>query len=142
DPVDENTLFSIASNSKAFTSAAMAILVEEGKVDWEDKVIEYLPWFQMSDAYVTAQLTIRDLFVHHSGITSYANDILLFPPSLYTRKDLLMKLKNVTRAHPFRSVYAYDNILYLAAGEIISKVSGMSWEDFVTQKIFTPVGME
>ena len=141
-PVDENTLFSIASNSKAFTSTAMAILVEEGKVNWNDKVIEYLPWFQMSDAYVTAQLTIRDLFVHHSGITSYANDILLFPPSLYTRKELLMKLKDVKMAYPFRSVYAYDNILYLAAGEIITQVSGMSWEDFVQEKIFKPVGME
>ena len=141
DMVDENTLFSIASNSKAFTATAMSILVEEGKVKWEDKVIQYLPWFKMSDDYVTAQMTIRDLFVHRSGIKAYANDILLFPPSKYTRKELLMKLKNVELVSDFRSAYAYDNILYLAAGEIIETVSGISWEDFVKQRIFDPVGM-
>lgn len=141
-PVDENTLFSIASNSKAFTATAMAILVEKGKLKWEDKVIQYLPWFEMSDAYVTAQLTIRDLFVHHSGLKSYANDILLFPPSTFTRKELLMKLKNVKLPYDFRSVYAYDNILYLAAGEIIEKVSGIPWEGFVQKNIFDTIGMD
>jgi CubicO group peptidase (beta-lactamase class C family) len=140
-PVDENTLFSIASNSKAFTSTAMAMMVEEGKVKWEDKVVKHLPWFKMSDDYVTAHLTIRDLFVHHSGLPAYANDVLLFPPSTYTRKELLSKLKDVKLTHDFRTVYAYDNILYLAAGEIIGSVSGMSWEDFVKTRIFTKVGM-
>ncbi len=140
-PVDENTLFSIASNSKAFTSTAMAMMVEEGKVKWEDKVVKYLPWFKMSDEYVTAHLTIRDLFVHHSGLPAYANDVLLFPPSTYTRKELLSKLKDVKLTHDFRTVYAYDNILYLAAGEIIGEVSGMSWEDFVKSRIFDKIGM-
>ena len=140
-PVDENTLFSIASNSKAFTATAMAMLVDEGKLKWEDKVVKYLPWFKMSDDYVTTNLTLRDLFVHHSGLTAYANDVLLFPPSTFTRKELLSKLKDVKLSHDFRTVYAYDNILYLAAGEVIEVVSGMSWEDFVKSKIFHKVGM-
>ena len=140
-PVDANTLFSIASNSKAFTATAMAMLVDDGKLKWEDKVVKYLPWFKMSDEYVTTHLTLRDLFVHHSGLSAYANDVLLFPPSTFTRKELLSKLKDVKLTHDFRTVYAYDNILYLAAGEVIAAVSGMTWEDFVKAKIFKKVGM-
>jgi CubicO group peptidase (beta-lactamase class C family) len=140
--VDEHTLFSIASNSKAFTATAMAMLVDQGKLNWEDKVRKHLPWFQMADDYVTSHLSIRDLFVHHSGLPAYANDLLLFPPSTYTRKELLGKLKDVKLTHDFRTVYAYDNILYLAAGEIIESVSGMSWEDFVKTNIFDQVGMK
>ena len=141
DPVDENTLFNIASNSKAFTATALAMLVEEGKLDWEDPVIKHLPYFQLSDDYVTAHLTVRDLLVHHSGLPAYANDMLLFPPSTFSRKELLMKLKNVPLRYDFRSVYAYDNILYVAAGEVVEAVSGMPWEDFVKSRIFDRVGM-
>lgn len=141
DPVDENTLFSIASNSKAFTGTALGMLVEQGKLNWEDRVIKYLPWFAMSDDYVTQHLTIRDLLVHHSGLPAYANDMLNFPPAQMTRKELLMKLKEVPLVHDFRSVYAYDNILYLAAGEVVEAVSGMSWEEFVEKRIFRPLGM-
>lgn len=139
--VDEHTLFSIASNSKAFTATALALLVEEGKLDWEDRVVRYLPWFALSDAYVTQNLTIRDLLVHHSGLPAYVNDMLLFPPATFTRKELLLKLKDVPLVHDFRSVYAYDNILYLAAGEVIEAVSGMSWESFIEERIFAKVGM-
>lgn len=142
DPVTEETLFSIASNSKAFTATALALLVEEGKLKWEDKVIQYLPWFQLKDDYVTSHLTIRDLLVHHSGLPAYANDLLLFPPSTFSRQELLRKLKDVPLQHDFRSVYAYDNILYLAAGEVIEKISGLSWEDFVKTRIFDVVGMQ
>lgn len=141
DRVDENTLFCIASNSKAFTATALAMLVEEGKLKWEDRVIDHLPWFRMSDHYVTASLTIRDLLVHHSGLPAYANDLLLFPPSQYTRKELIEKLKDVPLRYDFRSVYAYDNILYVVAGEVVGAVSGQPWEDFVRQRIFTKVGM-
>lgn len=140
-PVDENTLFSIASNSKAFTATAIAMLVEEGKLNWEDKVIAHLPWFRMADDYVTTHLTLRDLFVHHSGLNAYANDVLLFPPSTFSRRELLEKLKDVKLKYDFRTVYAYDNILYLAAGEIIAAKTGMSWEDFVKNRIFNKVGM-
>ncbi|SFC59260.1 CubicO group peptidase, beta-lactamase class C family [Parapedobacter composti] len=142
DPVDEHTLFNIASNSKAFTGTALAMLVEEGKLDWEDPVIKYLPYLQFSDDYVTAHLTVRDLLVHHSGLPAYANDFLLFPPSTYSRKELLKKLKDVPLRYDFRSVYAYDNILYVAAGEVVEAVSGMSWEDFVKTRIFDRVGMK
>jgi CubicO group peptidase (beta-lactamase class C family)/beta-lactamase class A len=140
-PVDENSLFNIASNSKAFTSTAMAMLVEEGKLKWDDKVVDHLPWFKLSDDFVTSHLTLRDLYVHHSGLTAYANDILLFPPSLYTRKELLTKIKDVKLAYDFRTTYAYDNILYLAAAEVIEKISGQTWEDFVKKRIFDVVGM-
>ncbi len=141
DPVDEHTLFNIASNSKAFTATALAMLVEEGKLDWEDRVTKYLPYLAFSDDYVTAHLTVRDLLVHHSGLPAYANDLLLFPPSTFSRKELLQKLKDVPLSHDFRSVYAYDNILYVAAGEVVEAVSGMPWEEFVKTRIFDQVGM-
>lgn len=141
DPVDENTLFSIASNSKAFAATALALLVEQGKLNWEDRVIKHLPWFAMSDDYVTQNLTVRDLLVHHSGLPAYANDMLHFPPAQMSRKELLLKLKDVPLVHDFRSVYAYDNILYLAAGEVVEAVSGMEWEEFVEKRIFAPLGM-
>lgn len=141
DRVDENTLFSIASNSKAFTATALAMLVDEGKLNWEDRVTDHLPWFKLSDDYVTTHLTVRDLLVHHSGLPAYANDLLLFPPAKFSRKELLLKLKDVPLAYDFRSVYAYDNILYLAAGELVEAVSGMAWEDFIKERIFDKVGM-
>jgi CubicO group peptidase (beta-lactamase class C family) len=86
DKVDANTLFSIASNSKAFTSTALAILVEEGKLKWDDRVIDHLPWFKMKDTYVSTNLTVKDLLVHHSGLLSYSGDLMLFPPSTFTQK--------------------------------------------------------
>ena len=140
-PVDEHTLFPIASNSKAFTAMALAILVDYGKLKWDDPVINYLPWFKMSDPWVTAQITIRDLLVHHSGIPAFAGDILIFPPSDYSRKQILQKLKDIPLVHSFRTTYAYDNILYLAAGEVITQVSGMDWEDFIKTRIFNKAGM-
>jgi CubicO group peptidase (beta-lactamase class C family) len=140
-PVDAHTLFSIASNSKAFTATALAILVEEGKIKWDDPVIDHLPWFRMSDSYVTTHLTIRDLLVHHSGLSAYVGDLLNFPPSAYTRQEILGKLKTIPLVHDFRTTYAYDNILYMAAGEVVAAKSGMSWEDFVKTRIFDKLGM-
>jgi CubicO group peptidase (beta-lactamase class C family) len=130
-PVTEHTLFSIASNTKAFTAAALEILVEENKCKWNDPVINYLPWFKMSDPWVTAQFSIRDLLVHHSGIPGYAGDILIFPPSNYSRKEIVSKLKEIPLINSFRTTYAYDNILYLAAGELIKTISGIEWEEFI-----------
>lgn len=141
NPVDQETLFLIASNTKAFTATALAMLVEEGRIKWEDPVIDHLPWFRMSDHFVTMHLTIRDLLVHHSGLPAYAGDIMLFPPSSYSRREILNKLKHIPLIHDFRTVYAYDNILYLVAGEVIAAVSGMSWEDFIKTRIFDNVGM-
>ncbi|MBX2922311.1 MAG: serine hydrolase [Chitinophagaceae bacterium] len=141
DPVDANTLFAIASNSKAFTATALAILVEEGKLKWDDPVVNYLPWFKTADTYITANLTVRDLLVHHSGIPAYAGDLMLFPPSGYSRQEIIRRIRYIPFVKGFRSAYAYDNIFYLVAGEVIHAASGMEWEDFVRTKIFNKVGM-
>ena len=139
--VDGNTLFSIASNSKAFTATALAILVEEGKLKWDDRVIQHLPWFKMADNYITTNLTVRDLLVHQSGLLAYSGDLMLFPPSTFSRREILEKVQKLPLAYDFRSTYAYDNILYLACGEIVKALSGQDWEEFVKSRIFDKVGM-
>lgn len=141
DHVNEHTLFPIASNSKAFTATMLAMLVEEKKLDWDKPVIDYLPWFRMSDAYVTSQLTVKDLLVHRSGIGAYAGDLLQFPPTDYSREEIVKKLKYIPLTNSFRNNYAYDNILYLAAGELIKQVTGNDWEDEVRLRILQPIGM-
>ncbi len=139
--VDAQTLFGIASNTKAFTATALGILEEEGKLEWDAPVIDYLPWFRLSDPYVTSQMTIRDLLVHRSGLGLGAGDLLWWPPSTYDRREIAHRLRYLPLATSFRSAYAYDNVLYLIAGEVIEAVSGRSWEDFVTERILRPVGM-
>jgi CubicO group peptidase (beta-lactamase class C family) len=140
-PVDGQTLFGIASNTKVFTAVALGLLVEEGKIAWDAPVIDYLPWFQMWDPYVTRELTIRDLLVHRSGLGLGAGDLLWWPPSTYTRKEIMRRLRFIKPATSFRNAYAYDNVLYLVAGEVIETVSGLTWEDFVGQRILKKVGM-
>ena len=139
--VDAHTRFGIASNTKLFTATALAILVEEGKVEWDKPVINYLPAFAMSDPYVTHELTIRDLLVHRSGLGLGAGDLLWWPPSTYNRKEIARRIRYIPLATSFRSAYAYDNVLYLVAGEVIEAVSGKSWEDFVRTRILAKVGM-
>ncbi len=141
DRVDAHTLFGIASNTKAFTATALGLLVEEGKVQWDAPVIDYLPWFRLSDPYVTHEITVRDLLVHRSGLGLGAGDLLWWPSSTYNRDSIARRLRYVPLATSFRSAYAYDNVLYLIAGEVIEAVSGMSWEDFVRTRILQPVGM-
>ena len=141
DRVDANTRFGIASNTKAFTATALAILVEEGKVQWDAPVIRYLPDFAMYDPYVTRELTVRDLLVHRSGLGLGAGDLLWWPASTYDRAEIARRLRFIKPATSFRSAYAYDNVLYLVAGQLIERVSGMSWEDFVRTRILVPVGM-
>jgi CubicO group peptidase (beta-lactamase class C family) len=140
-PVDAKTLFGIASNTKIFTAVALGVLVEAGKIKWDDPVVNYLPWFQMWDPYVTRELTVRDLLVHRSGLGLGAGDLLWWPPSTYTRKEIARRLRYIRPATGFRSTYAYDNVLYLIAGELIEAVSGQSWEDFVSTRILAKVGM-
>src|SRR3954470_21619344 len=140
-PVDAKTLFGIASNTKAFTATALGILVDEGKLRWDAPVIDYLPWFQMSDPYVTREMTVRDLLVHRSGLGLGAGDLLWWPPSTYNRRDIARRLRYIPLATSFRSAYAYDNVLYLVAGEVIEASSGQSWEDFVSSRILAKVGM-
>lgn len=140
-PVDDRTLFGIASNTKAVTATALALLVEEGKLQWDAPVIQYLPWFQLADPYVTRELTVRDLLVHRSGLGLGAGDLLWWPPSTYDRKEIARRLRYLPLKTSFRSAYAYDNVLYLIAGEVIEAVSGKTWEDFVQTRILDPVGM-
>jgi CubicO group peptidase (beta-lactamase class C family) len=140
-PVDARTQFGIASNTKVATAVALGLLVEEGKLEWDAPVVRYLPWFQMSDPYVTREMTIRDLLVHRSGLGLGAGDLLWWPPSTYDRHEIARRLRQIPLAKSFRSAYAYDNVLYLVAGEVIETISGQSWEDFVATRILKKVGM-
>lgn len=138
--VDENTLFAIASNSKAFTSAALAMLVDEGKIKWDDPVTKYLPFFQLHDPYVTRELTIRDLLSHRSGLETFGGDLLWYETT-YSREEILRRVRFLKPTSSFRSRFGYQNIMFLAAGEIVARVSGKSWDDFLREKFFTPLGM-
>ncbi|MEO8769849.1 MAG: serine hydrolase [Ferruginibacter sp.] len=140
--VDENTLFGIASNSKAFTVAALGILIDEGKLKWDDKVNDYIPEFKLYDPYVTEAFTIRDLLTHRSGMGLGAGDLMFFPDSNnFTIKDIIHNLRYLKQVSSFRTKFDYDNLLYMVAGEVVSRVSGMSWEEFVETRIMQPLGM-
>jgi CubicO group peptidase (beta-lactamase class C family) len=139
--VDEHSLFGIASNTKAFTAAALAMLVEEGKLAWDEPVFRYMPDFAMSDPAVSKMMTVRDLLVHRSGLALGAGDLMQFPKSDRTPEELLRALPHLKLARGFRSGYAYDNILYVVAGILVERMSGLGWEEFVTRRIFRPLGM-
>ena len=141
-PVDENTLFGIGSNTKAFTSALLAGLVDEGKISWDDPVYERLPGFQMYDPYVSHEMTIRDLLTHRSGMGLGEGDLLFWPHTTFTRDDIIYRLRFMKPASSFRSHYAYDNLMYIAAGQIIPAVTGKSWEDYVREHILQPLAMK
>jgi CubicO group peptidase (beta-lactamase class C family) len=141
DPIDAQTRFGIASNTKVFTATAIAMLVEDGKLEWDAPVTRYLPWFAMYDPFVTHELTVRDLLVHRSGLGLGAGDLLWWPPSSYHREEIARRIRFIKPATSFRSAYAYDNVLYLVAGEVIEAVSGTTWEDFIRTRIFSKVGM-
>jgi CubicO group peptidase (beta-lactamase class C family) len=141
--VDGNTLFGIASNSKSFTAAALAMLVDEGKINWDDKVIQYLPEFKMYNSYVTQEFTIRDLLTHRSGLGLGAGDLMIWPDGHnFTSKDIVKNIQYLKPVSAFRSKYDYDNLLYVIAGEVIEKVSGLTWCQFIEQRIMKPIGMD
>ena len=139
--VDADTLFSIASITKAFTSASLSILADEGKLDMDDRVIDHLPWFRMADAFVTREMRLRDLLVHRSGLGLGAGDLLFWPPSDYSTRDVVERLAHVPIEGGFRDRYAYDNVLYAVAQLVIEEVSGKTYADFVRERLFEPVGM-
>lgn len=140
--VDKNTLFAIASNSKAFTSAALAILVDEEKLSWDDKVVQYIPEFTMYDDYVTANFTVIDLLTHRSGLGLGAGDLMFFPDGTdFTMDDILKSFQYQKPISAFRTKYDYDNLLYMVAGELVKRISGQSWVDFVKNRIMNPIGM-
>lgn len=140
EKVDANTLFAIASNTKAFTTAALAILVDEGKLNWDDKVIKYLPWFQMYDPYVTYNMTVRDLLSHRSGLGTFSGDLLWYGTT-YSRQEVIKRARFLKPKYGFREHYGYSNIMFLTAGEIVTAITGQTWDEFVSEKIFKPLGM-
>ena len=141
--VNDRTQFAIASNSKAFTTTALAILVDEGKLSWDDKVIDHIPEFKMYDDYVTQNFNIQDLLTHRSGLGLGIGDLMIFPDgSDFTLKDVLSSFQYFEPQSAFRTKYDYDNLLYLVSGEIIARVSGDSWGEFVKKRIFDPLKME
>ncbi len=140
-PADEFTMFAIGSNTKAFTTAALATLVDQGKLSWDDPVYQRLPGFVMYDPYVSHEMTIRDLLTHRSGMGLGEGDLLFWPHSTYTRDDIIYKLRFMKPQSSFRSHYAYDNLLYMTAGQIIPAVTGTSWDDYIRQHIFAALGM-
>jgi CubicO group peptidase (beta-lactamase class C family) len=138
--VDEYTMFGIGSNTKAFTTAALATLVDEERISWDDPVYGRLPGFAMYDPYVSHEMTIRDLLAHRSGLGLGEGD-LLFLYSTYTREEIISKLRFLKPAYSFRSRFGYDNLLYMAAGQIIPAVTGKSWDEYIRERIFAPLGM-
>jgi CubicO group peptidase (beta-lactamase class C family) len=139
--VDADTLFQIGSNTKAFTAAALAILVDEGKIHWDDKVIQYMPEFLMYDPYVTREFTIRDLLTHRSGLGLGAGDLMFFPETDFSREEIIHNLRYLKPVSSFRSKFDYDNVLYMVAGQLAARVANQSWESFVAQRILDPLQM-
>ena len=141
-PVDAHTLFAIASNTKAFTAASLSMLADEGKLSLDDRVIDHLPWFRMSDPYVTREMRIRDLLAHRSGLGLGAGDLLYWPTTDYSTEEVARRLSDVPLTGSFRGQYAYDNILFGVAQLVIEEASGRSYEDFLRTRIFQPLGMD
>ncbi|MDQ8756607.1 serine hydrolase [Sphingosinicella sp. LHD-64] len=139
--VDADTIFATGSTGKAFTVAALALLVDQGRIRWDDKVIDHMPDFRMWDPWVTREMTIRDLLVHRSGLGLGAGDLLFVPRSDLSRAETVRRLRHIRPATSFRSGYAYDNVLYMVAGQLIEEVTGQTWEAFVRRNIFRPLGM-
>lgn len=139
--VDADTIFPTGSTGKAVTVAALATLVDAGKIGWDDKVTDHLPGFQMYDPWVTREITIRDLLVHRSGLGYGAGDLLFVPRSNLSRAESVRRLRFIKPATSFRSSFAYDNVLYMVAGQLIEAVSGQTWEDYVRTRVFAPAGM-
>ncbi len=137
-PVDERTIFAIGSSSKAFTAAALAMLVDEGKIKWDDPVTKYLPGFELYDPYASKEMTVRDLLCHRSGLD---RGDLMWYGSEYGRDEIIRRSRFLKPSWSFRSQFGYQNIMYLAAGQIIPAVTGKSWDDFIKDRFFKPLGM-
>lgn len=141
-PMDDSTLVGIASNSKGFTCVALAILADEGKLNWDDSVSKYIPEFQMYDPYVSKNVTIKDLITHRAGLGLGQGDLMFFPEGgNLTVNDIVRNVKYLKPENPFRTKLDYNNIMFIVAGEVIHRISGLSWAEFIEQRIMKPVGM-
>ncbi len=141
--VSPSTFFRLASTSKAFTAGALGILVDQEKLQWDDLVIDHLPNFRMKDAYATAQFTVEDLLTHKSGLLSGAGDSMIWPePSGFSRQEVIENLRFLTPEYDFGREYAYSNVMYITAGELIAKISGQSFGEFVDEHIFGALNIE
>lgn len=141
-PIDGDTLFKIASNSKAMTTGVLARLVDAGRLDWDDPVVRHLPAFRMRDPWVTSEIQVRDLLIHNSGLREGAGDLMFWPePNSFTRADVIAGLAHLELQYSFRSRYAYDNLLYVVAGEVAAAAGGLSYEELVRREVFAPLGM-
>jgi CubicO group peptidase (beta-lactamase class C family) len=138
--VDADTLFAIGSNTKAFTATALGLLVQENKLSWDDPVLSYLPAFQMHDPLVTREITVRDLLCHRSGLGTFRGDLMTFG-SIYDRAEVLRRIRFIEPSFDFRQGFGYSNLMFLTAGEIIPKVAGIGWDEFIAQRFFKPLGM-
>lgn len=140
--VDADTLFQIGSVSKAFTAAALALLVDDGKLSFDDRVIDHLPEFRMHDPYVTREFRIRDLLTHRSGLPLGAGDLLMFPEGKTTRREILRAMRHFEPTSSFRAQYDYDNSLYIIAGMVVEEAAGQSFETFLEERLLLPLGMD
>lgn len=141
-PMDDTTLVGIASNSKGFTCTALAILADEGKLNWDDKVSKFIPEFQMYDPYVSQNVTVKDLVTHRAGLGLGQGDLMFFPEGgNLTVNDIVHNVRYLKPENPFRTTLDYNNIMFIVAGEVITRISGLSWAEFIEQKIMKPVGM-
>ena len=138
---DGNTLYAIASNSKAFTSAIIAMLVQEGKINWDDKVQKYLPYFEMYDSFVSRETTIKDLLCHRVGLGTFSGDVIWYKSDL-TSEEIIKRLKYLPNKFNFRDGFGYSNAMYITAGEVIKTVTGKTWGQNVQERILDPINME
>lgn len=141
EPVDEHTLFAIASNTKAFTTAALAALVDEGRLSWDDRVRDHLPYFEVYDPYVSAEMRVRDLVSHRSGLGTFSGDLLWYGTE-FSAEEVVRRTRFVPQTGPFRASYGYSNLMFIAAGEVIRSVTGRPWNEEVVERFLTPLGME
>jgi CubicO group peptidase (beta-lactamase class C family) len=139
-PVDENTLFGVASTTKAMTAGALALLVDEGRLHWDDPVVQHLPEFELADPWVTRNVTIRDLLTHQVGVGRMTGNRIRYLPAR-TRAEVIYRMRYHEPEAQFRSAYVYSNVMYMVAGEVVRAVSGMSWDDFLVSRLFQPLGM-
>ncbi|TKS53623.1 serine hydrolase [Luteimonas yindakuii] len=142
EAITSRSLFKVASNTKAMTTALLARLVDRGLLAWDDPVVKHLPAFRMHDPWVTREIQVRDLLIHNSGLGPGAGDLMLWPePNHFTREDVVAGLAHLKPLHSFRSRYAYDNTLYIVAGEVAAAAGGASYEELMEREVFAPLGM-